>query len=501
MFKKILIANRGEIAVRVIKACQEIGVRTVAVYSEVDRKSLHVQTADEAVCIGPAPAIESYLNMDRIIQAAHDKDAEAVHPGYGFLAENAEFARLCEREKIVFIGPNSRALKLAGDKVRSRQTIEKAGISIIPGMKGFYKDISNYDDEARRIGYPVMIKASAGGGGKGMRIVSSAKELKPALEAGMREAKSAFGDESVYLEKYIEEPRHVEFQVLADNYGNIVHLFERECSIQRRHQKIVEETPSQALDPELRLNMGEMAKKVMQVTGYNNAGTVEFLLDKDNNFYFLEVNARLQVEHPVTELTTGVDLVHLQISIASGEKLPFTQDELEQKGHAIECRIYAEDPLNNFLPSSGKVLFFKEPRGPGVRHDCGIYSGCDVPIFYDPILAKLIVWAEDREKACQRMINALNDYVILGIKTTIDFLKDVINHPQFRQGETTTGFIKNNLDGWKGKEKSKEKQSLAALAAAFDSFNKTYTRTGTEAEKKEIYSPWSMLGKWRLGGG
>lgn len=500
MIKKILVANRGEIAVRIIKACQELGIPTVAVFSEADRLGLHVQMADEAVCIGPAPAIESYLHMNRIIQAAHDTDADAIHPGYGFLAENAEFAKRCEKENIIFIGPNSKALKLVGDKIRSRQTMEKAGIPIIPGMKGMAKDFSEYKKEAQKIGYPVMIKASAGGGGKGMRVVYDSKELKPSLEAGMREAKSAFGDESVYLEKYIEEPRHVEFQVVADNYGNRVHLFERECSIQRRHQKIVEETPSQALTPELRAEMGNTAKKVIQVSGYNNAGTVEFLLDKNKNFYFLEVNARLQVEHPVTELITGVDLVHQQIMIASGEKLPFKQEQLEQKGHSIECRIYAEDPRNNFLPSSGKVLFLKEPKGPGIRHDCGIYNGCDVPIYYDPILAKLIVWAENREIACERMINGLNDYVVLGIKTTIDFLKDVISHPQFRKGKTTTDFINKYLEGWKGKEKKEEDLKLALIATAFSSLNQTGVSASGVVPQKEALSPWQTLGKWRIGG-
>lgn len=500
MFKKILIANRGEIAVRIIKACQEMGISTVAVFSDADRLSLHVQIADEAIGIGPPPAMESYLDIDRIIQAVQKTGADAIHPGYGFLAENAAFARRCEKEKIVFIGPNSDALELVGDKVRSRQTLEKADIPIIPGMKGIVKDTSAIKAEARKIGYPVMIKASAGGGGKGMRVVYTEKELTPALEAGMREAKSAFGDESVYLEKYIEEPRHVEFQVLADNHGNVVHLFERECSIQRRHQKIVEETPSQALDSELRTRMGEMARKVMQVSGYNNAGTVEFLLDKDKNFYFLEVNARLQVEHPVTELTTGVDLVHHQIKIAAGEKLPFKQEDLEQKGHAIECRIYAEDPQNNFLPSSGKILYFKEPHGPGVRHDCGIYSGWDVPIYYDPILAKLIVWAENRETACQRMIKALDDYVILGVQTSIRFLRDLIGHPQFRKGETTTHFIQDHFADWTGEKDSEEKQKLALLAAAFDSLHGTTSGKGFQTTKKEIYSPWLSLGKWRLGG-
>lgn len=499
MFRKLLIANRGEIAVRVIKACQEMGISTVAVFSEIDRKSLHVQMADEAVCIGPPPAVESYLNMDNIIQAAHQTGAEAIHPGYGFLAENAKFSYGCEEEGLVFIGPNSRALDLAGDKIRSRLTVEKSGLPIIPGMKASHKDLSLYKQEAQKIGLPVMIKAAAGGGGKGMRIVYNQHELQDALEAGMREAESAFGDPSVYLEKYIEEPRHVEIQVLADNYGNAVHLFERECSIQRRHQKIVEETPSPVLDETLRQRMGEAAKKVIQATGYNNAGTVEFLVDKNKNFYFLEVNARLQVEHPVTEMTTGVDLVHQQILLASGQKLSLEQDKLTQRGHAIECRIYAEDPLKNFLPSSGKVIFLKEPQGPGVRHDCGIYGGCDVPIYYDPILAKLIVWAENRGLACQRMVNALEDYVVLGIKTTIDFLKDVISHPQFRQGNTTTRFIPQYFKDWQEKEKTEDKQKLVALASAFDSSFNTPFRKEDATPEKVFYSPWETLGKWRLG--
>ena len=505
MFKKILIANRGEIAVRIIKACREMGIRTVAVYSEADRASLHVQVAAEAVSIGPPPAIESYLNMDRIIQAVRKTGAEAIHPGYGFLAENSEFARRCEREGIVFIGPNSTALELVGDKVRSRQTMEKAGIPIIPGMKSVGKEMAEFEEAGRKIGFPVIVKASAGGGGKGMRVVSAEQELRPAVEAGRREAKSAFGDESVYLEKYIEEPKHVEFQVVADNHGNVVHLFERECSIQRRHQKIVEESPSQALDPGLRSRMGETARKVMQVSGYNNAGTVEFLLDKNRDFYFLEVNARLQVEHPVTELVTGVDLVHQQIRIAAGEKLSLVQEELTQKGHAIECRIYAEDPANNFLPSPGKILFFKEPKGPGVRHDCGIYSGWEVPIFYDPILAKLIVWAGDRESACQRMSAALDGYVVLGINSSINFLKDVINHPEFRAGRTTTGFIKKHFEDWKEAAKDPEALKLALAVAAFSELDSgpagnSPKKEGLTLKARESSSPWQTLGNWRIGG-
>jgi acetyl-CoA carboxylase biotin carboxylase subunit len=499
MFKKILIANRGEIACRVIRACREMGIASVAVYSDADRAALHVQMADQAVGIGPPPAVESYLNMDGIIEAARATGAEAIHPGYGFLAENSEFARRCEKEGISFIGPNSRALELVGDKVRARQTMEKAGIPIIPGMKRVAADFAEFESEAKKIGYPVMIKASAGGGGKGMRVVYSQEELRPALEAGQREARSAFGDESVYLEKFIEDPRHVEFQVLADNDGRIVHLFERECSIQRRHQKIIEETPSPALTPELRRKMGETARKVLEVSGYNNAGTVEFLLDKDKSFYFLEVNARLQVEHPVTELTTGVDLVHQQIRIAAGEKLSLKQEDLSQRGHAIECRIYAEDPANNFLPSSGKILFFKEPKGPGVRHDGGIYSGWDVPIYYDPILAKLIVWAETREDACRRMRSAMDDCVILGIKTTIPFLRDVISHPRFREGATTTGFIRSHFDGWGEKEAPEETWMLALAAAAFFDSRKIRQGGVPSLRAKEEFSPWRVLGKWRIG--
>ncbi|MFZ2055738.1 MAG: acetyl-CoA carboxylase biotin carboxylase subunit [Candidatus Aminicenantales bacterium] len=499
MFKKILIANRGEIACRIIRACREMGIASVAVYSEADRAGLHVQMADQAVGIGPPPAVESYLDMDRIVEAARATGAEAIHPGYGFLAENPEFARCCEKEGIVFIGPNSRALELVGDKVRARQTMEKAGIPIIPGMKRVAADFAEYAAEAKKIGYPVMIKASAGGGGKGMRIVHSEEDLRPALEAGQREAKSAFGDESVYLEKYIEDPRHVEFQVLADNDGRIVHLFERECSIQRRHQKIVEETPSPALTPELRQRMGETARRVLEVSGYNNAGTVEFLLDREKEFYFLEVNARLQVEHPVTELTTGVDLVHQQIRIAAGEKLDLKQEDISQRGHAIECRIYAEDPANGFLPSSGKILYLKEPKGPGVRHDGGIYSGWDVPIYYDPILAKLIVWAETREAACRRMRSAMDDYVILGIKTTIPFLKEVISHPRFREGATTTGFIKRHFEGWEEKEGPEETLILALAAAAFFDSRRASEAGVPSLRAKEAFSPWRVLGKWRIG--
>jgi acetyl-CoA carboxylase biotin carboxylase subunit len=500
MFTKILIANRGEIAVRIIRACRELGIAAVAVYSEADRASLHVQAADEAVAIGPPPAAESYLDMDRIVSAVRETGAQAVHPGYGFLAENAEFARRLEREGIVFIGPNSTALELVGDKIRARQTMEMAGIPIIPGMKNGAASLFEFESEARRLGYPVMIKASAGGGGKGMRIVAFEAELGPALESGRREAKSAFGDDTVYLEKFIEEPRHVEFQVLADNRGRIVHLFERECSIQRRHQKIVEETPSQALDPALRQRMGEAARRVLQVAGYNNAGTVEFLLDKNKSFYFLEVNARLQVEHPVTELTSGVDLVHQQIRLAAGEPLGLEQAKLSQRGHAIECRIYAEDPANNFLPSSGKILLLREPRGPGIRLDTGVYRGWDVPVFYDPILAKLVVWAETRNMACARMINALRDYVILGVSTSIPFLRDVISHPSFRAGETTTGFVKRYFENWKENEPGPDVVALGLAAAGLADLERQQHLPRAMERAGEAASPWQTLGHWRIGG-
>jgi len=502
MFRKVLVANRGEIAVRVIRACREMGIASVAVFSEADAAALHVRLADEAVPLGPPPAVESYLHMDKIVAAARATGAEAVHPGYGFLAENSAFARRCEKEGLVFIGPNSAALELVGDKVRARQTMEKAGVPTVPGMKSCSASAEEFRAAARALGYPVMVKASAGGGGKGMRIVTDDGGLAPALEAGRREAKSAFGDDSVYLEKYIEEPRHVEFQVLADNHGRTVHLFERECSIQRRHQKILEESPSPALDAKLRREMGETAVRAMRAAGYNNAGTVEFLLDKDGHFYFLEVNARLQVEHPVTELVTGVDLVRQQILIASGADLPFRQEDLAQRGHAIECRIYAEDPGANFLPSAGRIVLLREPTGPGVRFDSGVFEGFEVPVFYDPILAKLIVWAEDREAARRRMAAALQDCVILGIHTTAGFLGDVVGHPEFRAGRATTSFIGKHFASWGTGEGEDERKRLALAAAAFEALSPGAAPGGAAepGRKKDTATPWTTLGHWRAGG-
>jgi acetyl-CoA carboxylase biotin carboxylase subunit len=497
MFTKILIANRGEIAVRVIKACRELGIKSVAVYSSADNAALHVQLADEAVHIGPAPATESYLNFDAIIGAVRKSGAEAIHPGYGFLAENHLFAERCEKEGIVFIGPDSKAMKLVGDKVAARIVTEKAGIPLIPGMKNKSTSVDECAEAAQKIGFPVLLKASAGGGGKGMRIIREKGELKAAVESGMREAASAFGDPSVYLEKYIEQPRHVEFQILADKHGNAVHLFERECSIQRRHQKIIEESPSTALNADLRRRMGHTALKVVEVSGYTNAGTVEFLVDKNGNYYFLEVNARLQVEHPVTELVCGIDLVHAQFRIAAGEKLWFKQEDVSQRGHAIECRVYAEDPENNFLPSAGKILFMKEPTGPGIRHDCGIYSGYDVPVYYDPILSKLIAWAPDREICCNRMASALREFPILGIRTNIEFLHDVISHPEFLSGRTFTDFIPKNMPDWSPRAEVKTPAEALTAAALQIESEKRNGRVGATAV--DIPSPWELLGSWEIG--
>lgn len=494
MIKKVLVANRGEIAIRVIKACRELGIPSVAVYSEADRKSLHIQMADEAVEIGPPPPSESYLNISKIIEIAKKTGADAIHPGYGFLAENWQFAKACEDEGIIFIGPNPTAMRLLGNKVESRKEMEKAGIPVIPGMKSSTKDFDLFKMEAGKIGYPVLIKAAGGGGGKGMRIIRNPDELIPSLESSMRESKSAFGDDSVYLEKFIEEPRHVEIQVLADNYGNVVHVCERECSIQRRYQKIVEESPSTALDEGLRERMGETAKKVIKHAGYNNAGTVEFLLDKDKNFYFLEVNARVQVEHPVTEMVTGIDIVKNQILIASGEKLKYKQGDIKQRGHAIECRIYAEDPENNFLPSPGKILFVKEPSGAGIRCDSGIYSGFEVSPLYDPILSKLIVWAEDRDSAIRRMTEALKDYVILGIKTTIPFLISVMEHPEFKKGNTFTTFVEKYFKDWKEPKDDFEKEAILSSAVVLF---KNKSAKKMDGQKKYVYNPWLEIGPWR----
>jgi len=497
MFRKVLIANRGEIALRVMRACREMQIATVAVYSEVDRGARHVQMADEAVFIGPPPPLESYLNIESIISAAKKTGAEAIHPGYGFLSENPQFAKRCEESGIVFIGPDSRALALVGDKIAARKAAADIGVPITSGMTAPGKSLREFEEAVDRIGYPVLIKSSGGGGGKGMHIVRSPKDLRPAIETSQREARSAFGNDSVYLEKYVDQPRHVEFQVLADQHGGAVHLFERECSIQRRYQKILEETPSVALDDDLRQRMGRTAVSIIKAANYTNAGTVEFLLDKDRHFYFLEVNARVQVEHPITEMVVGVDLVKHQIRIACGERLPFTQEDLKQRGHSIECRIYAEDPEQGFLPSPGKILLVEEPEGPGIRCDSGIYSGIEVTPYYDPILSKLIVWSEDRETARRRMISALNAYTILGIPTTVAFLADVLEHPEFAAGRTHTHFIGQYFPQWKQSSGDGGLLAVALIAAALTGRTSS---SGAAGRKPKSPTPWQTLGKWAIGG-
>lgn len=496
MIKKVLVANRSEIACRIIKACKELGIKTVAVYSEVDKKSKSVLMADEAVQIGPAPPLQSYLNQEKIIQTALATGCDAIHPGYGFLSEKHDFNKKVRDAGLIFIGPNPEPMKLLGSKVESRKTMIEAGVPVIPGMKSSSYELKDFEETAERIGFPVLIKASDGGGGKGMRIVERKEDLASAFESAKRESKTAFGSDIVYLEKYIENPRHIEFQVASDNYGNAIYLFERECSIQRRHQKIIEETPSTALDPELRKKMGESAVKVVKAAKYNNLGTVEFLLDKDKNFYFLEVNARIQVEHPITELTTGIDLVKLQILLASGEKLPYKQEDLKQTGHAIECRIYAEDAENNFLPSSGKILYLKEPVGGGIRFDSGILKDTEVSVFYDPVLAKLITWGANREEARQRMILALKDTIILGVKTPIPFLINTLLHPEFVKGNTFTNFIEKNQPS--ATIENPKFLETAFIGTAFYEKNKKRSVKPEKTNENEISGVWTTIGKWEL---
>src|SRR5579872_3088276 len=441
MFKKILIANRGEIAVRVLRACHEMGIGAVVVYSDVDRAALHVRKADEAYPIGPAAASESYLNIGKILDVAQRSGADAIHPGYGFLSENARFAQACADAGVKFIGPTAAAMEAMGSKTRARQAMEKAGVPFVPGTSRGVESFEEAERAASKIGYPVMLKAAAGGGGKGMRLVHAPEQLKSALEAARSEAERSFGDSEVYLEKAIVNPRHIEMQVLADEHGNIVYLGERECSLQRRHQKVLEEAPSPIVDPDMRRQMGEVAVRVAQAAGYTNAGTVEFLVDQQKNFYFLEMNTRLQVEHPVTELITGLDLVHLQIRIAAGERLPFTQDEVTIRGHAIECRIYAEDPDNNYFPSPGKISLLLAPSGPGIRRDGGMYEGWTVPIDYDPLLEKLIGYGTNREQAISRLVRAMNEYFIGGIKTNISLFRRILTDAHFKSGKIDTGYL------------------------------------------------------------
>lgn len=494
MFNKILIANRGEIAIRIMRACRELGIRTVAVYSEADKDSLHVQFADESILLGEAAAKESYLNVDKLVRAALDTQADAVHPGYGFLSENASFAAAVESANLTFIGPSADSIRAMGDKAESKILMKQAGVPTVPGYEGLetYEDFKKAADE---IGYPVLVKAAAGGGGKGMRVVNEGSELKEAIELAKREALNAFGDERLLVEKYLANAHHIEIQVFGDQHGNLVHLFERECSVQRRHQKIIEESPSPLLTPEIRARMGEAAVRAAKTVNYFNAGTVEFIFDpKTSQYYFLEMNTRLQVEHPVTELVTGLDLVRWQIRIAAGEKFPFQQEDIHQHGHAIECRVYAEDPANGFLPSTGKLLQFIQPYGPGIRVDSGFTLGSDVTHFYDPLLAKLIVHAENREAAIQRMQTALHDFVVHGVVTNIDFMRAVLATDDFKQGNVSTRWVETNFNDWSPAKPDLHALIAAALADVVFVGGKTQSAVANETDP---FNPWKQTGSYR----
>jgi acetyl-CoA carboxylase, biotin carboxylase subunit len=493
MFKKILIANRGEIAVRVIRACHEMGIAAVAVYSDVDRAALHVRKADEAYAIGAAPASESYLNIKKILDVAARSGADAIHPGYGFLSENAKFARACADAGVKFIGPTAAAMDAMGSKTQARQAMDRAGIPIVPGTARGLESPEQAEQVAARIGYPIMLKAAAGGGGKGMRLVHAPEDLKSALESARSEAERSFGDGEVYIEKAIVNPRHIEMQILADEHGNTVYLGERECSLQRRHQKVMEEAPSPIVDADMRRRMGEVAVRVAQATRYTNAGTVEFLVDpleKDTqkNFYFLEMNTRLQVEHPVTELVTGLDLVHLQIRIAAGERLPFKQDDVQIRGHAIECRIYAEDPDNNYFPSPGKITLLLTPSGPGIRRDSGMYEGWTVPMDYDPLLDKLIGYGTDREQAMGRLTRALDEYFVGGIKTNISLFRRILCDSDFRAAKLDTGFLDRMLKRREEASVDEGAVEVAVIAAglfsALDPRIANGSKSGTDTASK-----------------
>ena len=495
MFKKILIANRGEIAIRIMRACKELGVKTVAVYSDADKNSQHAQFADEAIHIGAAPAKESYLNADVLIQAALASQADAIHPGYGFLSENASFAGTVASAHLTFIGPSADSIRAMGDKAESKIRMKRAGVPTVPGAEGLESE-SDFKKAAEEIGYPVLVKAAAGGGGKGMRVVNQVEELKEAIESARREALNAFGDERLLVEKYIPNAHHIEFQVFGDQHGHLVHLFERECSTQRRYQKIIEETPSPLLTPELRKQMGEAAVAAAKAVNYFNAGTIEFIFDPQPStlnlqpFYFLEMNTRLQVEHPVTELTTGLDLVQWQIRVAAGERFPYSQEQITQRGHAIECRVYAEDPANGFLPSTGKLLQYIEPRGPGIRVDSGFRAGDEVTHFYDPLLAKLIVFGESRFLAIQKMQAALREFVVHGVTTNIDFLQDVLTHEDFAAGNVSTKWVENNFK-WTPPAPSFESLVAVSLTDSSTSIgNNVVNRQSEIVNEHDPYSPW-----------
>ena len=463
--KKILVANRGEIAIRVMKTAKKMGIRTVAVFSTVDRNAPHVRFADEAVCIGEAPSNQSYLRGDKIIEVAKKLQVDGIHPGYGFLSENADFAEAVEKNGLTFIGPKSKAIRIMGSKLAAKEAVKEYNIPMVPGIDEAITDVAKAHEIANQIGYPVLIKASAGGGGKGMRIVEKEEDLESGMERAISEATSAFGDGSVFVEKYVTSPRHIEVQVMADTHGNVLHFFERECSVQRRHQKVVEEAPSSILTPELREEMGVAATKVAKACDYVGAGTVEFLMDADLNFYFLEMNTRLQVEHPVTEMISGVDLVELQIKVARGEELPLKQEDLKINGHAVELRVYAEDPLNNFLPSVGNLETYQLPVGEGIRVDNGFEEGMDIPIYYDPMLSKLITYGKTREEAMELMLEAIQNYKIEGVQTTLPFGSFVFAHEAFRTGNFDTHFVKNYYSPENIQEKNAKEAEITSLMA------------------------------------
>ena len=465
--QKILVANRGEIAVRIIRSAKEMGISTVAVFSEADRNALHVRHADEAVCIGPAPSNQSYLLGDKIIEVCQLLNVDGVHPGYGFLSENAVFAVKLEKAGITLIGPSAHSMQIMGDKLSAKAAVKSYDIPLVPGTEGAVEDLEEAISTAKEIGFPIMIKASAGGGGKGMRIVEREEDVEEQMNLAISEATSSFGNGAVFIERFVASPRHIEIQIIADTHGNVVHLFERECSVQRRHQKVIEEAPSSVVSEEMRHQMGECAKDVARSCGYVGAGTVEFLVDDKLNFYFLEMNTRLQVEHPVTELITGIDIVKEQIRIARGEKLSFSQEDLKIHGHAIESRVYAEDPTNNFLPDIGKLERYERPQGAGVRVDDGFEEGMEIPIYYDPMIAKLVTHAENRDEARAKMVRAIDEYLITGVKTTLPFCKFVMQHPAFVSGNFDTGFVKQYFNPEVLAQSNNDEEEIAALVAAF----------------------------------
>lgn len=470
--KKILIANRGEIAIRIMRTCREMDIETVAVYSEADRISLHVRYAHEAYYIGKSPSSESYLNIEKIIEVAKACGADAIHPGYGFLSENSTFSRRCSEEGIIFIGPTPEVIIQMGDKIMARDAMTKAGIPVVPGTNGSVTGEKEILDAIQQIGLPVMIKASAGGGGKGMRLVHKEADIISSVRAARSEAMTAFGNDAVYIEKYISSPHHIEFQILADQHGNVIHLFERECSIQRRHQKMIEETPSPLMTKELREKMGNSAVEAAKAVNYTGAGTIEFLVDNNLNYYFLEMNTRLQVEHPITERITGVDLVKQQIKIAEGQPLEFVQNDIVSRGHSIECRIYAEDPDNNFMPSAGKIHKISEPLGLGVRTDGYVYEGYEIPIYYDPMISKLIIWGKTRDESIKRMRRALYEYKITGVKTSIKYLERIMSNPNFIDGNYDTHFIENNQEELMMNDACEDCSDMVIIAAFIDYLHK-----------------------------